>query len=377
MAKSRVVRSLKSATLGIPTRRFVKPGRSPTLWEISLDGTTCRTRDGAAGAPKETTHPSPEQALQDYVTQVSSKLWGGHVEQVAARSPSPALPVLGPADVATQRAHLRSLLDRAQLSHRADAVDACLKPAIALRLRRIDQSDLPIGASRFGGCPDLPPKTVWPSRTDKATRDRPKRERPLDFVGQLRLEDIAPHDEAGLLPRAGLLSFFVLADYDSDDANEPDYLSVCRVLHHPVGVPLERTAAPSGAGRIRNGERIAEPYLAHAIEFFPIVTLPPSESRRFKKLRLTDAESDRFFEEVREPFNVWRSRRFPGIRGTHLLGYRDRDNDREPKQILLMQCESDYSTQLVWGTADFLYYWIAPAALAKARFDSVTSNYAD
>ncbi len=369
------------ASISIPMRRFEnRDGRAPTFWEIALEGPVCRTREGNIGASAKATdkpHGSTELALEAYQQQVSGKLWSGFVEQVAPGSPSPPMPVLADSDVPAQRAHLRALLDEADLSPHADALDACLKPAIALRLRRVDENDLPVGGSRFGGRPDLPPGTPWPVFTEKKTRDRPARSRPLDFVAQFRLEEITAHDLAGTLPRTGLLSFFVLGDYDADSSAEPDYLSVCRVVYHRGEGPLERTAPPSGAGRTWKGRRTSEPYLAHAVEAFPIVTLPPSEHRAFMKLRLTDDENERFFERVRQPFSRWFSRRFPGIRGNRLLGYRGRDQDREPGQILLLQSETDYSAQMTWGDADFLYYWITPAALASGKFDTVTSNYAD
>jgi hypothetical protein len=367
-------RTARSTKPSIALRRFIKSKKS---WEISLEGSTCKTRDGKA-APKSKTHPSFEQALDAYVLQVWSKLWEGYVEEVKPGRPSPTLPVPAQdvADLATQRARLRSLLETADLSKHAAAILACAKPGVALRLRRMDESDLAVGVSRFGGRPDLPPGTPWPTRVEKKTRDNPERLRPLDFVAQFRLEEIAPLDEAGLLPKSGLLSFFVLGDYDADSSTEPDYLSVCKVIHTAAGKKLERTSPPASLERTWNGERITDPYLAHAVEAFPILTLPPADNRPFEK-RLTPAERDRWFEAVDQPFEAWRRTLFPGARGTHLLGYRSRDTDREPQEILFFQCETDLSTQMRWGDADFLYYWITPKALAKADFDAVTSNYAD
>jgi uncharacterized protein YwqG len=56
----------------------------------------------------------------------------------------------------------------------------------------------PVGSSRLGGGPDLPPSFDWP--VDKG--------RPLDFLLQVNLRDVAAHDSTGLFPRAGLLTFF-------------------------------------------------------------------------------------------------------------------------------------------------------------------------
>lgn len=327
----------------IPKRRFTK---SKKVWEISLEGTTCIAREGK-GAPKKKKHASEEAAIEDYVARVSAKLWERWVEEIAPGRPAPPIPGRAP-DLDTQREKLRTLLEEAGLS--AKGLDS--KPAIALRLRRMHEDDLALGASRFGGRPDLASATNWPVHVEK------KRERPLDFVAQFRLEDLAPLDEAKLLPKSGLLSFFVLGDWDADNPTEPDYLSVCRVLHTPAKERLERRALAPKWERTWNGKRVAEPYPAHAVEAFSILTMRAKSEGHV---------------QVMDAFRSWLRGHLPGMRGTHLLGYRSRDGGREPKQILLFQSETDYSTQMLWGDADFLHFWVTPTM----QFERATSNYAD
>jgi alpha-tubulin suppressor-like RCC1 family protein len=57
---------------------------------------------------------------------------------------------------------------------------------------------LDLGATKLGGRPDLRSRSRWQTRNG----------RPLAFVAQVDLAQAAPLDRTGLLPRAGLLSFF-------------------------------------------------------------------------------------------------------------------------------------------------------------------------
>ena len=61
-----------------------------------------------------------------------------------------------------------------------------------------DESKIPVGASKFGGVPDVPAGFVWPMWQNK----------PLSFMGQIRLGDVAPFDTEQLLPTSGWLHFF-------------------------------------------------------------------------------------------------------------------------------------------------------------------------
>lgn len=77
-------------------------------------------------------------------------------------------------------------------------------------------------SSKLGGCPDLPPKFVWPTveplvpKPSRAfLRAYPKNDFlppdgvvPLPFIAQVLLSDARPFDDEGLLPKKGILYFF-------------------------------------------------------------------------------------------------------------------------------------------------------------------------
>ncbi|GAA0380773.1 YwqG family protein [Paenibacillus motobuensis] len=71
------------------------------------------------------------------------------------------------------------------------------------------------GASRIGGDPDLPMSLEWPLDSDGT---------PMTFLAQLRLSELTAQDESSLLPKEGMLYFFVGVD-------EPAYNIEHKVLY--------------------------------------------------------------------------------------------------------------------------------------------------
>jgi uncharacterized protein YwqG len=111
----------------------------------------------------------------------------------------------------------------------------------------------PQGSSKLGGEPDLPVGADWPTRPAyRYPRDkdefRPQSawdERPLNFVAQINLRDIASAGSGLPLPSSGLLLFFYDIDvqpwgFDPNDA--PGW----RVMHVGEGAPIKRRSNPAG-----------------------------------------------------------------------------------------------------------------------------------
>jgi uncharacterized protein YwqG len=99
-------------------------------------------------------------------------------------------------DIEAIRAALRAAgLD--SLAEHAERL-VLLMPAIRITPTTVDESQLPIGASKIGGHPDLPPEIAWPMRDGM----------PLGFLAQFDLMEVARYDVDGVLPPSGMLSFF-------------------------------------------------------------------------------------------------------------------------------------------------------------------------
>ena len=73
-----------------------------------------------------------------------------------------------------------------------------ITPCIVGESLRCSEDDIPIGASKFCGRPDVPPEFEWPMTDDG----------PCWFLGQLNLEE-CDHFNVGVpIPAKGILSFF-------------------------------------------------------------------------------------------------------------------------------------------------------------------------
>lgn len=69
----------------------------------------------------------------------------------------------------------------------------------AVRVATVPVDDpMELGASRIGGAPDLPVQERWPERADK----------PMAFLAQFRLRDVASFETRNVLPSRGMMYFF-------------------------------------------------------------------------------------------------------------------------------------------------------------------------
>jgi len=126
------------------------------------------------------------------------------------------------------REQLDALIDAAGFARSAADIRRAGRPCLyAFYDGRADES--PIGATRFGGEPDLSPETSWP-KADSGGH--------LAFFAQIDLRDLATTAIAGDLPGAGLLSFFA---GDFDTGLDPVKIAIFLT---PDGVPLERRGQP-------------------------------------------------------------------------------------------------------------------------------------
>lgn len=92
----------------------------------------------------------------------------------------------------------------------AELFNQLKKEAISIKYAPADQT-LPLGSSKFGGKPHLPEDFKWfyYAETDA---DEPAKNRPLAFIAQINLRDIAAYDKEKLLPQQGILYFFYELD---------------------------------------------------------------------------------------------------------------------------------------------------------------------
>lgn len=200
-------------------------------------------------------------------------------------------------------------------------------------------SAVPIGGTKLGGTPDLPAGSPWPWHEG----------RPMAFVGQVNLADVAPLVEPGLLPSAGVLSFFCASGDQSAGIRG-------HVSFTDTGTPLSRAQIPP---ELSPDDRY------HALGLRPERELTyPSAEAAAPVLGLSMQERLAYQDAVgRDETPLHR-----------MLGHPDviqRDAcDADPALCLLLQVDSDAGAELEWGDAGRLYFCIRRHHLEERRFDA-------
>jgi uncharacterized protein YwqG len=129
---------------------------------------------------------------------------------------------------------IREALRDAGLERLADVAERLTLPAIRIEPTMVDEDTIPIGASKFGGRPDLPPDFIWPEW--KGTG--------LTFLAQFQLSELVSYDVERLLPNDGMLYFFYEVEAQPWGGEPPDR-GVWQVMFYD-GAPavLERRSSP-------------------------------------------------------------------------------------------------------------------------------------
>jgi len=270
---------------------------------------------------------------------------------------------------------LRTLGEAGHAEH-APLVESLMLPAIQVVAAKLAErpqeddgasleaalADLPLGASRFGGLPDLPPGVEWPSRDDV----------PMEFVAQLRLADAAPHDPLGRLPARGSLLFFYNSQWLTFD-QDSDHACCAVIFHDGDDAVLVRTPPP----RVDyQGEYDPEPRLAPYIHglarltFAPFVMTPGGVSPFVTGTPL---------EPIWQDFHAYHGGAMspsPNFQCNHLLGYVDGQDYVDAHahgtdDQLLFQIDSDDAATFQWGDCDRLYFMLRKDELAARDFAKV------
>jgi len=239
-----------------------------------------------------------------------------------------------------------------------DVARAASRNAIRMGFKPTTKSKL--GSSRLGGLPDLPAGVDWPTYKDG---------RPLDFIAQIRLEDAAPCDVDGLLPKKGWLWFFVLGNWDGTRKNEPDYLSVSRVLFYS-GKKLARAQLPDDYVRWFRGAKIKRPFKACEIAFTRMLTIAD-----VKVPEKDHAAVNTALHEYCSPSDGYKPNVICPAAEHHLLGVTGDYSSLSKSHELLYHCNGHKPAQMSWGDAGLIYFWIPKESLKARDFDKVRSDY--
>ena len=123
-----------------------------------------------------------------------------------------------------------------------EALENLKKKEVRIQYQQVCGETLDITASKIGGKPAVPVDFVWPRYKGEGF-DGVITERPLTFMAQINLKDVAMYDEEGLLPKTGILSFF----YELITMKwgfEPEDKGCARVFYFPEEMALQQMDIP-------------------------------------------------------------------------------------------------------------------------------------
>lgn len=87
-------------------------------------------------------------------------------------------------------------------------IDEIKLNSIAIGFDTKKSKSLPLGVSKFGGCPDLPRGFRWYHFKGKSPFTDEVKERPLSFLAQINCGEVKKYDLDNRLPGTGMLYFF-------------------------------------------------------------------------------------------------------------------------------------------------------------------------
>jgi len=258
------------------------------------------------------------------------------------------------------------------------------RPAVGFDLS-LDQAT-EVGCSRLGGGPDVPEGFSWPTHKD----------RPLDFLLQIDLQETANFPGAWFLPKAGTLAFF----YDLEEQPwgfDPADRTGSHIAYFEPGAALHRRPAPAPDVSLEPAR----------LQFFSMLTLPHTGSLHGEPM-WTEIGATYGWQEEEDEDRAWElSAKLTtaytpsGREIQHRIGgypyeiqnpmekeaqlvsngfYCGNGNAlKDPRAKLLMkdaaewqlvlQLDSDDDAGFMWGDAGMLYYWLRMSDLAQRAFD--------
>ena len=243
----------------------------------------------------------------------------------------------------------------------ADRAMAALESCVTLEVMNVGD-DVPVGASKIGGAPDLPEDLEWPAWKD----------RPLDFLAQINLAEVAGFGLDTGLPQSGLLLFF--ADTLHCAGLTPSDREGFRVIWTEDDV--QPRAVPEGNEHFPCGR------VALCVE----TSVPAIGDPRLPEEDVADEDFDAF-HDVRDEFSNRGGHQLLGLADSIQLaverdtvhavhgcttetGGFDGDKWQAVKHEvsdwrLLLQINTDEDLDMMWGDAGKLYFTIRRDALSQ------------
>ncbi|MBR4834796.1 MAG: DUF1963 domain-containing protein [Thermoguttaceae bacterium] len=279
------------------------------------------------------------------------------------------------------------------------------RASVELRFERAAKK-LPLGASKFGGWPSLPKGFEWPFYVaERPGANAEPTRRPLTFLMQLNLEEVAPYDGEKRLPKSGWLYFFFERVDGYCNCVEPEGKGGARVFYFdgPLDATVETAPPPEFDALEEEDGEIWGPDDEAAITFENGVSVPDFEEAEEYggefALELDEADADAYRELrgaftgeganvgrrlfgfpdlIQTPMRVDCERLAAGISWEEFCdssaSERAKIEENAKNWTLLCQLgtDDDGGVELYWGgDCGALYFYIREDDLRRGDFDRV------
>ncbi|WP_127534392.1 YwqG family protein [Paenibacillus kobensis] len=277
------------------------------------------------------------------------------------------------------------LLEDSGLAAYKERIAPLIFPSLRIGLEPVDDGAVPVGGSKLGGVPDLPPQTEWPSWKQYS----------MSFIAQIDLSELP---QPSPLPERGLLSFFYTVEGmygDLEFYGDPDTCKVIYTEEAEQRTGLERREQPDKL----SPDAVLRP---NRLTYEQELCVPASESAYLEDMGLGWGLNQELFEKYWDVFlSQYRERAQKDGWSHRLLGHpdqiqgdmqtacekmtewhsysalpeseaRQRLLQEATKWRLLLQIDSEEEkTGMMWGDVGRIYFWIREDDLLSRRFDRV------
>ena len=248
---------------------------------------------------------------------------------------------------------------------------------------------LPAASTRIGGRPAVPEGFEWPYYTGKVYPGEECKSRPLSFLAQIDLKDVAHLDETGMLPKSGILSFFYELEtmtwgYDPKDKGS------ARVYYFPEGTPLSPVDPPDDLEEYAILPELAMSFEQHISlpEFSDYDDgidhdwddyrdcceecgyIPDDEGERIKLLGYPDllqGSMEYECEAVSRGIYMGDGKSFKALSESEKSDIFEKG--REWVMLFQMGTVEDGDYELMFGDCGHIYFWIRKQDLLECNFD--------
>lgn len=263
---------------------------------------------------------------------------------------------------------LQDLIRTAGLSRVSAEIEQVALPSVRLSTHRSNEAQLAPGCTRFGGTPDTPTDWVWPVFKGSA----------LPFVAQLNLTEMASYiDFSPFLPDSGILTFFF--DVDAFFNTGSGDAATWKVEYFEQAPPA--TSRYTVASEMPVPAIIYPPCPVTCTLEWTLPDYDPYSTTFLQRPGITQLLTE---EEKREYYDLQST--LSGRKGLkyhraihRFLGHPDiiqvdmrADLGGEASDwLLLLQVDTDGTTDMDWGDTGMIYYWMRRQDALRRDFSRV------